>query len=163
MKKIILMAALALGFTVAAVAQPRAVGIRGSYGVEVSYQHTVGSNFIEADLGFMGLGINAAATYNWNLVQFGDAFNVYAGPGAAVGLGFNPGWFNVGIAGMVGLEYNFKPTFNVPIQLSIDVRPQLGVSIMGGAADSDSASDTKSVAMFGFWGWYPSLGIRYAF
>ncbi len=135
MKKLVLVAALVLGFTVAAVAQPRAVGIRGSYGVEVSYQHTLGSNFIEADLGFMGTGLNAAAVYNWNLVQFGDAFNVYAGPGAAIG--FGKGWFNVGIAGMVGLEYSFKPTFDVPIQLSIDVRPQLGLAV---ATNTDSSA-----------------------
>ena len=41
MKKIILVAALVLGFAVAAVAQPRAIGIRGGFGAGLSYQHTV--------------------------------------------------------------------------------------------------------------------------
>ena len=54
MKKIILVAALVLGFAAAAVAQPRALGLRGGYGVELSYQHTLGENFLEADLGLGG-------------------------------------------------------------------------------------------------------------
>ena len=54
MKKIILVAALVLGFAAAAAAQPRALGLRGGYGVEASYQHTLGSNFVEADLGLYG-------------------------------------------------------------------------------------------------------------
>lgn len=149
MKRILLVAALVLGFAVAASAQPRAIGIRGGYGVELSYQHTVGANFIEADLGLGGFNsLNVAATYNFSLVQFGDGFNVYGGPGAAVGLGFNPGWFNVGIAGQLGLEY----IFDFPLQLSLDLRPQLGVSIVNGGGSG-----------LGFWGWYPCLGIRYAF
>ena len=39
MKKIILIAALALGFAVAATAQPRALGVRLGNGGEISYQH----------------------------------------------------------------------------------------------------------------------------
>ena len=69
MKKIILVAALVLGFAAAAVAQPRAVGLRGGWGVEASYQHTLGANFIQADLGLVGHGITATATYNWMLAQ----------------------------------------------------------------------------------------------
>ena len=57
MKKIILVAALVLGFAAAAAAQPRAIGIRGGFGAGVSYQHTVGANFIDVDLGF-GNGLN---------------------------------------------------------------------------------------------------------
>lgn len=148
MKKIILAAALVLGFALAASAQPRAVGLRGGYGVEVSYQHTLGSNFVEADLGLVGNGFNLAATYNWNLVQpqwtEKGEWNVYAGPGAAVGVG---GGVNIAVAGQVGLEYSFW----FPLQLSLDIRPQLGVRTGGGAAG------------FYFGGWYPALGVRYKF
>jgi hypothetical protein len=42
MKKIIVIAALMLGFAVAAVAQPRAIGGRLGNGAEVSYQHSLG-------------------------------------------------------------------------------------------------------------------------
>ena len=69
MKKIILVAALLLGFAAAVAAQPRAVGVRFGYGVEATYQHTVGSaNFVEANLGLNDFTIlNVAATYNWML------------------------------------------------------------------------------------------------
>ena len=51
MKKIIIAAILALGFTVAASAQPKAIGARFGYGADLSYQHYAGgANFIEADL-----------------------------------------------------------------------------------------------------------------
>ena len=81
-----MIAAMVLGFAVAASAQPKAIGLRVGYGAELSYQHNVGENFIEADLGlasFKNLGI--AATYNFNIAQFGEGFNFYAGPGISVG------------------------------------------------------------------------------
>ena len=105
MKKIILIAAIMLGFAVASSAQPKAIGLRIGGSAELSYQHYVGSNFIEADLGlesFKHLGI--AATYNFMISEFGSGFGFYAGPG--VGLGFGEK-LSVGIAGQVGIEYNF--------------------------------------------------------
>ena len=62
-----------------------------------------------------------------------------AGPGLALATGKD--LFYVGIAGQVGLEY----TFNFPLQISLDVRPQF------------------SFTNFGFWGWAPHLGLRYRF
>ena len=153
MKKIILIAAMVLGFAVAAVAQPRAVGIRGGYGVEVTYQHTLGANFVEANLGLNGFNaLNVAATYNWMIAQpqWTDRgeWGFYAGPGAALGFGFGAAsHFNVAAVGQVGLEY----TFWFPLQLSIDIRPQLGLITASGAAG------------FYFGGWCPALGIRYRF
>lgn len=157
MKKIILVAALVLGFAAAAVAQPRAVGLRGGWGTELSYQHTMGdSNFIEADLGLFGFGsLNAVATYNWMLAQPNwtgkGEWGVYAGPGAAVGLGFtseNPG-LNVAVVGQVGLEY----TFWFPLQLSVDLRPQIGFHL------GENAGFYKD----GLLGFAPCLSVRYRF
>ena len=75
-------------------------------------------------------------------------WGVYAGPGAALGIAFgNPGAFNIAAAGQVGLEY----TFWFPLQLSLDIRPQLGLWTGGGTAG------------FYFGGWCPALGIRYRF
>ena len=156
MKKIILIAALALGFVVTAVAQPRAIGARLGYGAEVSYQHTLGNNFIQADLGLMGFGanINANATYNWMLAQpqWTDRgeWGVYAGPGAGLGLGWLNGasYFNIGVVGMVGLEY----TFWFPLQLSIDLRPQIGCVFVPNAG-----------AGLYFDSWCPALSVRYRF
>ena len=151
MKKIVLVAAMVLGFAFAASAQPRAVGLRGGYGVEASYQHTMGADFLEADLGLVGNGLNVAATYNFMIAQptWTDRgeWGFYAGPGAAVGLGFGEAnHLNVAVAGQVGLEYSFW----FPLQLSIDLRPQLGVSF----ADK---------SQFYFGGWCPALGVRYKF
>lgn len=146
MKKIILIAAMVLGFAVAASAQPRALGIRFGYGAELSYQHNLGgANFVEADLGLESFkNLNFAATYNWMLVQpdwtSAGEWGVYAGAGVAVGLAQT---LSAGVAGQIGLEY----TFEVPVQLSIDIRPQLGLVN----------------SHFGIWGWYPNLAVRYRF
>lgn len=163
MKKIILIAALALGFAVAATAgnpiekkfggKTRALGLRGGYGFELSYQHSLGENFVEADLGLWGFNtLNAVATYNWMLAQpqwtsRGD-WGFYAGPGVAVGFDFNSATagVNVGAVGQIGLEY----TFWFPLQLSIDIRPQLGVHIGNGD-------------LFHVSGFYPTLAARYRF
>ena len=163
MKKIILIAALALGFAVAATAEnpiekkfggkTRALGLRGGYGFELSYQHSLGENFVEADLGLWGFNtLNAVATYNWMLAQpqwtsRGD-WGFYAGPGVAVGFDFNSATagVNVGAVGQIGLEY----TFWFPLQLSIDIRPQLGVHIGNGD-------------LFHVSGFYPTLAARYRF
>ena len=147
MKKIILVAAMVLGFAVAASAQPRAIGVRGGLGAGISYQHTVGANFIDADL-FFGNGLNVAGTYNWTLMQPNwtsrGEWGVYAGPGAALGLGIGEvDYLNLAVAAEVGLEY----TFWFPLQLSVDLRPQLGLVNQA----------------FGIWGWYPHLSIRYRF
>ena len=148
MKKIILVAALVLGFTVAASAQPRAIGLRGGYGVEVSYQHDLKANFIQADLGLMGHGFNIAGTYNWMIAKpdwtSKGEWGVYAGPGVALGA---DGGFHVAVAGMVGLEY----TFWFPLQLSIDIRPQFGLGVGHGHS------------WFHHGGYWPSLGVRYKF
>ena len=74
MKKIILVAAMVLGFAVAASAQPRAIGARLGNGGEVSYQHQLGANFLEVD-GGLGLGfdgtfnVGATGIYNFMIAQ----------------------------------------------------------------------------------------------
>ena len=134
MKKIIVLAAVILGFSVAAAAQPRAIGIRIGNGGEVSYQHTMGQNFLEVDgglgLGFDGVfNIGATGIYNFmhDQPQWTDRgeWGFYAGPGASVGLGLGEAnYLNLAAAGMVGLEY----TFWFPLQLSLDFRQHIGFS-----------------------------------
>jgi len=151
MKKIILAAALVLGFAVAASAQPRAIGVRIGNGGEISYQHSMGSNFLEVD-GGLGLGLvdgvfNVGATgiYNFMISEFGNGFGFYAGPGAGVGLALGDvNYLALSAAGMVGIEYNF----NFPLQISLDFRQHIGIGFSGNGI------------------WAPSsigLGIRYQF
>ena len=155
MKKIILLAALMLGLAVAASAQPRAIGLRGGYGIEASYQHTLSkTNFVQADLGFTAGGFNMTATYNWMLFkpQWTDRgeWGVYAGPGVTLGsnvystLSYRPG-FHIGVAGIVGLEY----TFWFPLPLSVDIRPQFGLGL--------------GPVGFHHSGYWPTIGARYTF
>lgn len=154
MKKIIIIAALALGFAVAASAQPRAIGGRLAYGLEASYQHTVrGADFVEANLGLFGFGaIDATATYNFMIAQpdwtSRGEWGFYAGPGASLGYGFNNS-FHIAAVGQVGLEY----TFWFPLQLYVDLRPQFGVAVHDGA-------HFYTGGLFGF---VPTIGVRYRF
>ena len=151
MKKFIIVAALVLGFAVAASAQPKALGLHLGYGAELSYQHTISDkNFIEADLGLGDFAyLNIAGIYNYMIARPDwtntGSWGFYAGPGIALGAGKNV--FNIGVAGQAGLEY----TFDFPLQLSVDIRPQLGLV---------SAGEVKK---FGIWGWYPNLSARYVF
>lgn len=151
MKKIILAAALVLGFAVTASAQPRAIGVRIGNGGEISYQHSMGSNFLEVD-GGLGLGLvdgvfNVGATgiYNFMISEFGNGFGFYAGPGAGVGLALGEvNYLALSAAGMVGIEYNF----NFPLQISLDFRQHIGIGFSGNGI------------------WAPSsigLGLRYQF
>ncbi|MDE6872590.1 MAG: hypothetical protein K2J62_10795 [Bacteroidales bacterium] len=157
MKKMIMMAVVALAAVCVANAQPRAIGGRLAYGVEASYQHTVGgSNFVEANLGMFGFGaLNATATYNFMIAQPAwtdrGEWGFYAGPGASLGY-----WWagtdacTIAVAGQVGLEY----TFWFPLQLSVDLRPQFGV-----AANKDGAAFYTG----GLLGFVPTIGVRYRF
>ena len=154
MKKIIVLAALILGFSVAAAAQPRAIGLRIGNGGEISYQHTLGQNFLEVD-GGLGLvldgtlNVGATGIYNFMIAQPSwtsrGEWGFYAGPGASVGLGVGEtNYLTLGVAGMVGLEYSFW----FPLQLSLDFRQHIGFGFAGHGV------------------WFPSsvgLGIRYRF
>lgn len=150
MKKIILVAALILGISAAASAQPRAAGLKLGWGVDASYQHSFGADFLEANLGLSNFNsLDATAIYNFmiampNWTDRGE-WGFYAGPGAAVGINVigENSYFHLAAAGMVGLEY----TFWFPLQLSFDLRPTLGIGFNHGF----------------HWNVMPSFGARYRF
>ena len=141
MKKItIIVTALLLG-AFAAVAQPKAIGLRGGpFEQEISYKHwlTFFNNdydFLEAELGvFGGNGFKATAMYNFTLAfpEFTDRgeWALYAGPGVVSGYGSyktleadgtekTHGRPFIGAAAQIGMEY----TFWFPLQVSLDFRP----------------------------------------
>ena len=188
MKKFLLAAALTVLAAAAAVAQPRAIGGRLGYGIEFSYQHSVGtSNMIQAELSFPGFvdGIGAAATYDWifpitSWNQRGE-WNWYAGFGAGLGFGWpdvtrrnydgvksrwSRGGFNMGVAGRIGIEYNFW----FPLQLSFDWRPLFGPSftwtnytVKSGGETSRSHTSDNSFYAAGLYAGAICLGVRYKF
>ena len=141
MRKALLIVIAFLGLSLAAVAQPKAIGIRGglfgsAFNGEISYEHwtTLFDNdydFTEIELGvFGGNGFKASAMYNFTFAQpeFTDRgeWGFYAGPGIVAGYGTGVNKLDekksapfVGLAAQLGLEY----TFWFPLQLSVDFRP----------------------------------------
>ena len=160
MKKITLLFVFAVAMATAAFAQPRAVGVRIGYGAGASYQHSMGEkNMIEVEVGLPGFNaIEAAATYDWinpgglefPAVSKGK-FNWYAGVGAGAGIyGFGPVVGFGGVAGRLGIEYNFW----FPMQLSLDYRPIIGVAgAYGGVGFCTDGLYAGAIA----------LGVRYLF
>jgi len=156
MKKVIVLSVVLFASVIAMNAQPRAIGGRFTWGGELSYQHGFGErNMLQLDLGLSGLigayGVQLTGTYDWvfpiSSWKHDGSWNWYVGPGA--GLGFYDGYLFAGIAGMVGVEYNFK----FPLQLSLDYRPLIG---LGFGKDHELGLHTP-----GFYG--IALGVRYKF
>lgn len=162
MKKLVLLSLFMVAMATAAFAQPRAIGARLGGGLEVSYQHLLGEeNMISAELGLPitiegGFGLSAAATYDWlnpggHMIpwEHKGSWNWYAGVGASAGFyGFNNIAGFGGVAGRIGVEYNFW----FPLQLSLDYRPVVGICGANGHVD---------INYNGFYG--IALGVRYVF
>lgn len=127
MKKLIFACVLAVASLGVANAQS-AIGARFGSGIEFSYLHGLNSgNRVSIDAGFpMFYGFEAAATYDWVFPINGwkekGSWNWYAGVGGALGFNWHHAPFNFGVAGHIGVEYNFW----FPLQLSFDWRPVIG-------------------------------------
>lgn len=192
MKKFIIVCAATLLAVVAVNAQPRAIGGRVAYGVGFSYQHSMGlDNMISVDVDFPGYngGIGAAATYDWIFpitawTRKGE-WNWYAGAGAGFGFAWpvvekhevagiktrtSAGGFNIGVAGRIGVEYNFW----FPLQLSVDWRPVIGPTIIWSNVTNSGdlsgtglqAKDHSTAVGFSTGALYASaicIGVRYLF
>lgn len=160
MKKVFMLALVAMAGVAFAVAQPRAIGANLGSGLGISYQHGFGaSNMLDvaANVPIIYGGIGGHVTYDWI-----DPFNApipwyqigewhwcmgVGGAGGVYSWKFDH-WF-AGVAGHVGVAYDFW----FPMELSLDWRPCIGV---------DNWKDDK--IGFGLGGLYGiSLGIRYLF
>lgn len=173
MKKIVFVSVMLVGLVAFAAAQPRAIGGRFGWGVEASYQHTLGNNFLEIDAGSWWFNdFHAVIVHDWIFASPGwtsrGEWNWYAGVGGGLGFaGLGSNYITrlyFGAAGQIGLEY----TFWFPLQLSLDFRPILGPSF---ALEADSEGH-KNVYFYGFNdGSYdgmlslfsPTLSVRYRF
>ena len=144
MKRIFLISAIFLGIITQMRAQeisPNAIGLRlgdsDGFGAEISYQRAIKeNNRLEFDFGWRNGknydGVKLIGLYQW-VWNIDGAFNWYAGPGAgfaAYDIHYNhpvTGDYNdkdafVILTGTVGIEYSF----DFPLLLSLDVRPELG-------------------------------------
>ena len=168
MKKYLLIAVLAVA-SLAAYAQPRAVGVNLGAWSSFSYQHGFGeSNMLDVAANVIlpinsGVGVGGHVTYDWI-----DPFNApvpwnnkgewhwYMGVGGSGGFNFGgtygdktyDSWWYAGVAGHIGIEYDFW----FPFQLSLDWRPSLGVANTNGIEFNHR----------GLWGGI-QLGVRYKF
>ncbi|MBO6606528.1 hypothetical protein [Psychroserpens sp.] len=135
-----------------------AIGLRlgdsDGFGAQISYQRALGdNNRLELDLGITNGnnydGFKLAGLYQWVWVLDGS-FNWYAGAGGGLGSidfdnvppGVDDSETFFFAAGNIGIEYNF----DIPLQLSLDARPELGFGDFNDDLDFDIA-----------------LGIRYRF
>ncbi|WP_139958402.1 hypothetical protein [Flavicella sediminum] len=158
MKKIILSICLFTAAIFSVNAQgisKNAIGLRfgdnSGLGAEISYQHLLKkSNRLELDLGLRDSdGVSSfklAANYQWvwDLKELSEKMNWYAGFGGGLGSWKKDSVSNTAVfaSGTVGIEYNF----DIPLLLSLDIRPEFGFSDAYDGLNSDIA-----------------LGIRYQF
>ena len=132
MKKVLLIMVAVMGLAFAANAQNN-LGLRfgggQGYNAEISWQHGLGGNRLEADLGWANYK-DASSFSLTGIYQFvfdlPYNFAWFIGPGASFGMATVEGElkFALALAGQVGIEYDFAA---IPLQLSLDVRPRLNV------------------------------------
>ncbi len=164
MKKYLLVAVMAIVSVAFAAAQPRAIGGNLGGGLGFSYEHGFGeSNMLDVAVSvpLVGMfdghfGVGGHVTYDW-IDPFGATvpwnekgeWHWYMGVGGAGGLySFKDTWWYAGVAGHIGIEYDFW----FPFQLSVDWRPSFGVSNWG---------DKVGYDLHGLYG--ISIGVRYKF
>ncbi|MEO9893845.1 hypothetical protein [Aurantibacter sp.] len=116
------------------------LGDSDGFGAEVSYQRAIGRyNRAELNLGFRDHraydAVKLSGVYQW-VHSLSDIFNYYYGFGGGVGsVKFDPipstlapavepdGGTFAFVAGDIGIECNF----DLPILISLDIRPEIGV------------------------------------
>lgn len=145
MKKIVLIFGLVLAGALSMNAQDisnSAIGLRLSggngLGGEISYQKALGnSNRLEIDLGLGNdfTDFKATGLYQW-VWNLEDRFNWYAGVGGGIISAVETGIYG---AGVIGIEYNF----GAPILISIDYRPEIGISGGLNGLSSDAALSVR--------------------
>jgi hypothetical protein len=125
------------------------IGDNDGFGGEISYQRYLKeNNRMEFDLGWRDSNnvdaFKLVGLYQW-VMPIDGGFNWYVGAGGGIGsfdAGDNDGVFAL-VAGDLGIEYNFE----IPLQISLDMRPELGFN--------DSYSDDLDLDI--------ALGLRYQF
>lgn len=168
MKKIILTAVMTIALAFGSQAQEinkNAIGLRigdnDGFGGEVSYQRALGdNNRLELDLGWRDSkhydAVKLVGLYQW-IWNIEGGFNWYAGVGGGVGKwDYNgpgdpdpDGGTFLLAAGDIGIEY----VFDFPLQLSLDLRPELYFGDDRDDFDDDYNNFGPDIA----------LGVRYTF
>tara|TARA_B100000795_G_scaffold265792_2_gene248095 strand:- start:741 stop:1199 length:459 start_codon:yes stop_codon:yes gene_type:complete len=134
MKKIVVGLSLLLGslFTInAQEISDNAVGLRiGSndgFGAEISFQRKLKEkNRLEVNLGlrngFSDLKLSGLYQWVWSLEE---DLNWYAGAGGGF---YDANKASIFASGVVGIEYNLENDVNLPLLISLDYRPEIGIT-----------------------------------
>ncbi|MFM2000051.1 MAG: hypothetical protein RL204_1998 [Bacteroidota bacterium] len=133
----ILLIALALGASSINAKAQDLIGIRGGWYSGITYQHYMGSNNSLEFIGqFTRGGSNFTGLYEIHSdIPDVDGLKFYYGGGAHLGFyqkdrhnlfgdRYNGNGAVMGIDGIIGIEYFFKP---IPLQLSLDYKPALNI------------------------------------
>jgi hypothetical protein len=139
MKKVALLTiGLFMLFSLASLGQEKALGLRfgggNLVGAEISYQTPFAGERLELDLGWGGNSNwnywNIAGIYQW-VMPIESGFYWYLGLGPSLGSwnyvgdnNHNDAGLSLSLALNAGIEYNFS---EIPLQLSVDTRPELGL------------------------------------
>ncbi len=163
MKKLFVFSLALLGLVFTSNAQDiadNAIGLRigdnDGFASEISYQRALGdNNRLEADLGWRGGknhdGFKITGLYQW-VFPLENNFNWYVGAGGGIasyswdyesnGMKVNDSETSIFVAGDIGIEY----IFDFPLQLSLDLRPDINFGDYNDGLNFDIA-----------------LGVRYLF
>ena len=155
MKKIILIAAMVLGFAVAANAQGFRVGGRIGSGFQAQAEYCYnGANYFEGRLGmgWYNAGVLTAdftALHNWSIMTMDWTPSVgqwFFDAGAGLSVGGRSNIVTLGVAGCakLGIEFN-----DAPIRLAVDWTPAFGPAITYIGADSYAKFNEYGLANFG--------------
>lgn len=130
MKKVlILTAAMIISISAFSQSYKQAIGIKIGSTLALEYKLNLSpQNFLQFDLllPWNTGGLYFSGFYNWKYnMDTVPGLSLYVGPGACLGMDFDPNQFYLSINAMLGVEYKFD---TVPIALSLDITPGIGIS-----------------------------------
>lgn len=110
-----------------ASAQPKSFGVRVGPGLEMSYQHGLGTKtFLEVDAGVHGIsdypGWRLSSNFDFVLMTKrtdSGTFDMFLGPGFGMGL-YDNARFVFGVTLQYGVSYSFE---KIPLNIAVDIRP----------------------------------------
>ena len=120
---------------------------------DIRYWHTEnGVDYLHHGL---FLGFTGSYQWHWNIVS---GFNWFVGPAAQVNFLIADSQnsdISLGVGAQIGLEYDFLTDLDVPLGLSLDLRPMAHFYLLGHYAPEHD--------YYRYFGWGVALGVRYIF
>ena len=121
---------------------------------DIRYWHTDNAGIDHLHHGLF-LGFTGSYQWHWNIVS---GFNWFVGPAAQANFliaDSNHSDISLGVGGQIGLEYDFLTDLDVPLQLSLDLRPMAHFYLLGHYRPVND--------LYQYFGWGVALGVRYIF